>query len=338
MAEFSSPFDDSPIATQSQWSRMARRWGMDGVHAEDPAQTALKVAGNGTGNVTLQPGEAFVNGFYYLNDTVKNVAVTPNAGTVARVDLVILRASMSAKTVRVVYKTGGSSAPTLTAEEDGVYEIPLAQCVVAAGSSVVTAVNVADRRWFTDSGAMPSIPGARRPSVRGRLLTEASRLYIGDGAGWQWIGSPGVEEASYTPQWSSGSVNFHWGTASTNRGLYQVRGKRVDLHIHVVVASDPGSGYADPLSVTLPPGYPCTTAHRSLFDWHYTSDNGEGTTFGVAVTAPSTSTTKIARLRYGMTNGSTQSSPPNAFSLFANSPYNIRPGDIIDIDGSYWTA
>ncbi|MGC4925532.1 hypothetical protein [Streptomyces sp. DT117] len=339
MAEFSSPFDGSPIATQSQWSRMARRWGADGVHAEDPAQTALKISGNGTGNVLLQPGEAFVNGFYYLNDTAKNIAVTPNGGTVARVDLVILRASMSAKSVTAVYKTGGTSAPALTADEDGVYEIPLAQCTVAAGSSVVTAVNVLDRRWFTSAGTTPGLPGARRPSVRGRLLTEGTRLYIGDGAGWQWIGSPGVEEGSYTPQWSSGSTNFHWGTSSTNRGLYQVRGSRVDLHIHVVVASDPGgSGYADPLSVTLPPGYACTTAHRSLFNWHYTSDNGEGTTFGVAVTAPSTSTTKISRLRYGMTNGSSQSSTPNAFSLFANSPFNIRPGDIIDIDGSYWTA
>ncbi|MEU0160232.1 hypothetical protein ABZ154_15660 [Streptomyces sp. NPDC006261] len=337
MAEFSAPFDESPIATQSQWSRMARRWGADGVHASDPADTALKISGNGTGNVVLQPGEAFANGFYYLNDTVKNVAVTPNAGTVARVDLVILRASMAAKTVRAFYKTGGSSAPSLSAAEDGVYEIPLAQCTVAAGSSVVTAVNVIDRRWFTDSGTTPGLPGARRPSVRGRLLTEGTRLYIGDGAGWQWIGSPGVEEGTYTPQWSAGATNFHWGTSSTNRGLYQVRGKRVDLHIHVVVTSNP-PGYADPLNVALPPGYPCTTAHRSLFDWHYTSDNGEGTTFGAAVTAPSISTTKISRLRYSMTNGTTQSAKPNAFSLFTNSPFNIRAGDIIDIDGSYWTA
>ncbi|MEU0354980.1 hypothetical protein [Streptomyces cyaneofuscatus] len=337
MAEFSAPFDDSPIATQSQWSRMARRWGADGVHADDPAQTALKVSGNGTGNVVLQPGEAFVNGFYYLNDAVKNIPVTPNAGTVARVDAVVLRASMSAKTVRAFYKTGGTSAPALASDEDGVYETPLAQCVVAAGSSVVTAVNVTDRRWFTGSGAMPSIPGARRPSVRGRLLTEAGRLYIGDGAGWQWIGSPGVEEGSYTPQWSAGATDFHWGTSATNRGQYQVRGKRVDLHIHVVVASNP-PGYADPLSVTLPPGFPCTTSHRSLFTWNFSSENGEGSAVGVAMTAPSTSTTKIARLRYSMTNGSNQSAVPNAFSLFSNTPFNIRTGDILDIDGSYWTA
>ncbi|WP_435285249.1 hypothetical protein [Streptomyces bacillaris] len=339
MAEFSAPFDESPIATQSQWSRMARRWGLDGVHAADTDSTVLKVAGNGTGNVVLQPGEAFVNGFYYLNDAVKNIAVTPNAGTVARIDLVVLRASMSAKSVVAAYKTGGTSAPALAADEDGVYEIPLAQCTVAAGSSVVTAVNVADRRWFTSAGTTPGIPGARRPSVRGRLLTEGTRLYVGDGAGWQWIGSPGVEEGTYTPQWSSGSTNFHWGSTSINRGLYQVRGRRVDLSIQVVVASDPGgSGYADPLNVALPPGYPCTTAYRSLFHFNFFSNNGEGSAVGLAMTYPDQSTTKIARLRYSMTNGSGQNAVPNAYAMYANTPFNIRPGDIIDISGSYWTS
>ncbi|MYX14379.1 hypothetical protein GTY67_13330 [Streptomyces sp. SID8374] len=337
MAEFSAPFDGAPIATQSQWSRMARRWGLDGVHASDPADTALKVTGNGSGNVVLQPGEAFVNGFYYLNDTAKNIPVTPNAGSAARIDTVVLRSSMSAKTVRAFYKTGGTSAPTLAADEDGTYEVPLAQCTVAAGSSVVTAVNVLDRRWFTDRGAMPSLPGARRPSVRGQLLTEGSRLYIGDGATWHWLASPGVEENTYTPQWSAGNTNFHWGTSATNRGLFQVRGRRVDLTIHVVVASNP-PGYPDPIGVTLPPGYPCSTLHRSLFTWNYSSDNGEGSAVGAAVTFPSSSTTKIARLRYSMTNGSSQSSVPNAFSMFTNTPFNIRPGDIITIDGSYWLA
>lgn len=167
MAEFSAPFDGSPIATQSQWSRMARRWGLDGVHAADPADTALKVTGAGTGVVTLQVGEAFVNGFYYLNDAVKSVDVVANAGTVARVDMVVLRASMSAKTVRAIYKTGGTSAPTLAADENGDYEIPLAQCTVAAGSSVVTAVNVVDRRWFTGAALSPEFLEMAGPHTRG---------------------------------------------------------------------------------------------------------------------------------------------------------------------------
>lgn len=337
MAEFSAPFDGSPIATQSQWSRMARRWGLDGVHASDPADTALKVTGNGSGNVVLQPGEAFVNGFYYLNDAAKNIPITVNAGSAARIDTVVLRASMSAKTVRAFYKTGGSSAPTLAADENGVYEIPLAQCTVAAGSSVVTAVNVIDRRWFTDRGAVPSLPGARRPSVKGQLLVEGTSLYVGDGADWRFLSSPGVEEGTYTPQWSTGGSNFHWGTFATNLGRYSVRGKRVDLVIHVIPSANPPAS-TEPIMVSLPPGYPAALAHRSVLNWTYTSNNDEGGGIGAAVIYPTSSTTKIARLRYAMSNSLSSTAAPNAFSVYTNKPWNIRPGDILTIDGSYWLA
>ncbi|WP_103512887.1 hypothetical protein [Streptomyces sp. SM13] len=334
MAEFSAPFDESPIATQSQWSRMARRWGLDGVHASDPADTALKVTGNGSGNVLLQPGEAFVNGFYYLNDTAKNISVTTNAGSAARIDLVVLRASMSAKSVIAEYKTGGTSAPTLASDENGVYEIPLAQCTVAAGSSVVTAVNVLDRRWFTDRGATPGLPGARRPSIKGQLLVEGTSLYVGDGAEWRWLASQGVPDGTYTPQWSAGSNSFHWGTFAANIGRYQVRDKRVDLTIHVVPTANPPA-YSDPIQVSLPPGYPADPSMRGLFTWSYTSTGSQGSGLGVGMIQPDVSTTKIATLRYALPTGSTAST---THSLTTNTPWDIQAGSVLTIDGSYWTV
>jgi hypothetical protein len=337
MAEFSAPFDGSPIATQSQWSRMARRWGIDGVHASDPTDTTLKVTGNGTGNVSLAAGEAFVNGFYYNNDTTKNIAVTANAGSVARIDMVVLRASMSSKTVRVYYKTGGTSAPALAADENGDYEIPLAQCTVAAGSSVVTAVNTVDRRWFTDRGSMPGIPGARRPSVKGGLLVEGTSLYVGDGAAWKWLATSGVEESTYTPVWNAGAATINWGSTSQNLGHYQAVGRRVDLTIHLVPSGDPPA-YPDPIQVTLPPGLPCVGQHRSLFSWSFTSSNGEGSAVGVAMCFPTDSVTKIARLRFPTSNGNSISSEINALNVLTNQPFNIRTGDVLTIDGSYWTV
>ncbi|MFD3638196.1 hypothetical protein [Streptomyces griseus] len=334
MAEFSAPFDGSPIATQSQWSRMARRWGLDGVHASDPASTALKITGNGSGNVVLQPGEAFVNGFYYLNDAVKNIAVTANAGSTTRVDTVILRASMSAKSVVAVYKTGGSTAPTLTSDENGIYEIPLAQCTVAAGSSVVTAVNVLDRRWFTDRGVMPSIPGARRPSIRGQLLVEGTTLYVGDGATWLWLGSAGQDDTTYTPAWTAGSTTISWGAGSQNVGRFQVRGKRVDVTIQLAPTGNPGN-INSPLMVTLPPGYPATPAMRSIFTWTYTSTNSQGSGLGSGIVFPDQSATKIGALRYALPNGSASST---THTITNGIPWDIQDGSILTIDGSYWLA
>jgi hypothetical protein len=337
MAEFSAPFDGSPIATELQWSRQARRWGLDGVHTEDPATNTLKVTGSGTTTVSVAPGMAFVNGFYYHLDATKTLSVPANAGGAARVDLVVLRASQSANSVTVQYKSGGATAPPLTQEEDGVWEIPLAQCTVGAGSTVVTASNVLDRRYFTDRGAVPSLAGARRPSIKNQLLVEDNKLYVGDGAGWKWLATAGIVDSTYTPVWTSGGSTINWGSGSTNIGRYQAIGNRVDLTIQLVPTGNPAE-YTDPLEVSLPPGLPATFAHRSLFIWNFTSSNGEGSAVGVGMVFPTESQSKIARLRYSMTNGSSSSSVPNSFSVFNNQPFNIRTEDVLTIDGSYWLA
>lgn len=335
MAEFSAPFDGSSIATELQWSRMARRWGLDGVHALDSSATSLKVTGSGVATVSVAPGHAFVNGFYYFNDATKNVTVTANAGGAARIDYVVLRASMSANSCTVQYKTGGTTPPTLTQDEDGVWEIPIAQCTVGAGSSVVTAANVADRRYLTGRGVLPSIAGARPPSIKNQLLVEDGKLYVGDGATWKWIATTGVDDSTYTPTWYAGSTVINWGSGSVNIGRYQAVGSRVDLTIQLEPTGNP-PGYTDPISVTLPPGLPTTSALRSLFKWNFTSANGEGTAVGLGMTFPTETTSRISRLRYPATDGVSVFSAVASINLLTNQPFGIRTNDVLTIDGSYW--
>lgn len=337
MAEFSAPFDGSPIATQLQWSRIARRWGLDGVHALDSASTALKVTGSGTTTVTVTSGHAFVNGFYYFLDANKNLTVPANAGGAARIDYVVLRADQTLKTVTAEYKAGGLTAPTLTQDEAGIWEIPIAQCTVAAGASVVTAANVLDRRWLTGRGVLPSIAGARPPAVKNQIMVEDGKIYVGDGAAWRWLATQGVDDSTYTPVWTAGSTTINWGSGTLNIGRYQAIGKRVDLTIQLVPTGNPPA-YEDPMQVSLPPGLPATVAHRSNFTWTYTSENGEGSAVGAAMVFPTESTSRIARFRYSMTEGTTSTIRPNSFSLFTNQPFNIRTGDVLTVDGSYWLA
>jgi hypothetical protein len=337
MTEFSAPFDGSPIATELQWSRMARRWGSDGVHTEDPTSTALKVTATGTASVTVAAGMATVNGFFYNLDAAKTLAVPVNLGGTARVDLVVLRSDQSAGSVTAQYKTGGSSAPTLTRVEDGIWEIPLAQCTVAAGSTVVNAANVIDKRYLTGRSVLPSVPSGRPPSVKNTLMVEGTDLYVGDGVDWKWLAAAGLKDFTYTPTWYADTtvINFGTGDGSMNTGRVQVIGKRVDLTIQLQPSGNPPL-LSSPLQVSLPPGLPCTSVHRSLFIWNFTSGNGEGSAVGVGMTFPSESTTKIGRLRYSMTNGSSSTDRPNSYSLTDNNPFNIRAGDVLTIDGSYW--
>lgn len=338
MAEFSGPFTGSAISTELQWSRMARRWGLDGVHTFDPASTTLKVTGSGVATVLVAAGGAFVNGFYYYSDNNKTLDIPANAGGAARVDLVVLRADQSANTVTSEYKTGGTAAPSLTLDESGVWEIPLAQCTVAAGASVVTAASVIDKRYLTGRAVIPSIPGARRSSTKNTLLVEDGKLYVGDGADWRWLATQGIEDSTYTPVWNSATTTINWGSGSTNVGRYQAVGRRVDVTIQLIPTGNPPA-YTEPIQVTLPPGLPCTAAIRSLFKWNYTSANDEGSAMGIGMTFPTTDGQgKIARLRYPTSEGNSVLDTPNSLNLLTNQPFNIRTNDVLTIDGSYWLA
>lgn len=338
MAEFSGPFDGSAISNELDWSRMARRWGLDGAHCLQASDISLKVSGSGTDTVLMNVGNAFVNGFYYNSDTPRALDVPPNAGGTARIDLVVLRASMSANSVTAVYKTGGTTPPALTQEEGGVWEIPLAQCTVAASSSVVTAANVIDRRYLTGRPVIPSIPGARPPSIKNQLLVEDNKLYVGDGADWRWLASVGVDDSTYTPAWNSAGTIINWGSGSLNIGRYQCIGKRVDVTIQLQPTGNPPE-YTEPIQVTLPPGLPAVATHRSLFIWNFTSGNDEGSAVGVGMTFPTTDGTgKIARLRYPTSEGNSVFDTPNSLNLLTNRPFNIRANDVLTIDGSYWLA
>ena len=341
MAEFSAPFDGSPIATESQWSTMSRQWSLDGVIALEASWTTLKVSASGTTTVAVAPGNAFVNGYYYNLDAAKNLAVPANAGGTARVDLVVLRADPAANKVSAEYKTGGATAPALTQIDGAVWEIPLAQCTVAAGASVVTAGNVVDKRYLTSRGVVPSIPGSGRPSIKNQLLVEDGKLYIGDGANWQWLATQGVEESTYTPVWTAGtatsSSTINWGSGSINIGHYQAIGGRADLTIHLAPTGNPPA-YDDPIAVSLPPGLPATLAHRSLFKWAYTSGNGEGSAIGIGMIFPTENQSRISRLRFPTADGNSISSTVNSLNLLTNQPFNIRSGDVLTIDGSYWLA
>ena len=341
MTEFSAPFDGSPTATELEWSRMARRWGPDGVHADSIGATDLKVTGNGTGNVSLAPGSAYVNGFFYRNDAALNVPVTANASGSARIDLVVLRADQSANAVNAKYVTGGTVAPALTQDEAGVWEIPIAQCTVAAGSSVVTAVNVVDMRWFAPKGVAPSISTQRRPATAGQLVLEGSELLVADGTGWNLLATAQSRTPStYTPVWTAGtaasSTVINWGSDSQNIGRYRLLGGKLCwVSIQLTPTGNPAA-YDDPIAVTLP--VPSTVTYRQLFTWNFTSSNGEGSAVGVGMTFPSESVTKIARLRFPLADGNTSSATPNSFNLLTNDPFNIRLGDVITITGTYEIA
>lgn len=96
--------------------------------------------------VTVQSGEAWVNGRYANDDASQTVAIpTPTVAT--RKDRIILRSDGSLQTVRVVRLAGveGSGVPPTLTQNSTTYEVSLAQVSITTGG----AITVTDERGWT---------------------------------------------------------------------------------------------------------------------------------------------------------------------------------------------
>jgi hypothetical protein len=192
----SFPYTGASLATELDWSKLVRAMGgIDGIVADDPAGLELKATANGTATVSVAVGSALVNGFYYESDAVVPLSVPANGGGTARIDRVVLRSSQTANSTVLTYVTGGTTAPALAVDRTDVFDLPIAQVTVAAGSSVVPSGNVVDQRIFYGKPAAMSNSSSRRTPVRGQIIIEGSAtapvISIGTGTAWlQLIPAP----------------------------------------------------------------------------------------------------------------------------------------------------
>lgn len=152
MPDVSGPFDTASFL-QAQWFRDRGYLDPSGVYGT-PAATAaagdLGLTLNGlTSSLTL--GRAHVRGAYYeRTGTTSDYTHPANTAGTVRIDRVVLRRSLTAKTVvpAVVQGTAGAGLPALTQVEDGVWEQPLHAVTVPINSGTV--LTVADERSWID--------------------------------------------------------------------------------------------------------------------------------------------------------------------------------------------
>jgi hypothetical protein len=155
MAETYGPFD-TVAWSQAQWYRFAASWAPSGVL--DTPQTSLATGGlavTASGlTLSLAAGRAWVRGAGYENDATKTISVTANATGNARIDRLVLRRDLSAKTVTTVVVQGTPAAspvaPALTQVETGQWDVSLCQWRTPA-SSGTTLTNFVDERVWIDA-------------------------------------------------------------------------------------------------------------------------------------------------------------------------------------------
>lgn len=192
---------------------------------ETAALEGLAITANSpaAANVLVKPGAALVNGTNYYNSSDLTLSIAANASGNPRIDVIVLRKSFAAQTVRAVVLQGTPAAsptpPALTQSAGITWEIPLAEIAVASGFVTITQANITPRAMFataSDGDYLDRIQNtAGSDAIHGDAFTLSQRTAAPQGVNAkQWGGVLGAWQGR-TPTSSYGRM--------LNRGIGYVR-------------------------------------------------------------------------------------------------------------------
>lgn len=166
MAESSRPFqgtspgDAGPYSAQqwqTTWSNIV------GFGASEPNRGVLLgtlddlevLATSPVSNqIEVSPGAALVQGLWYGSTATEAFTIQANGSGNPRIDLVVLTADYTAKTVRLEISQGtpaiSPAIPTLTQSTQVLWQIPIARIAVAAGFVTITQADITDMREYAN--------------------------------------------------------------------------------------------------------------------------------------------------------------------------------------------
>lgn len=227
MAQTSFPFDNQDTQ-EIQFTHWAREQQDNGV-VESSTSNALDVSADSTGMyVDVQPGNAWVQGFFYQSTAVERLPIESGAAT--RYDWIVLRLDIDTDSiVLAVAKDKGLDESLLAQSSDGVYELPLARVTVTGGTLVIADADVADwRHWVSGRVGVWTTntrPRGPRPYTLGRNTT-LDIFEFWDGTDWTELKPStydalaqhyGVGTAFPTGAIQEGALYRHTGLACTMR-------------------------------------------------------------------------------------------------------------------------
>lgn len=144
MAEYSRPWSgttpgDAGPYSDEHWAEIWSRMWVENRATQGIVQgvmNSLAVTGS-VSPIAVDTGAAMVDGNYYANNTSVSVSI-PTPTSAARVDLIVLRKSWSAQTVRItrIAGTEGSSAPNPVQVDGVTWDIPLAEVQIETDGSI----------------------------------------------------------------------------------------------------------------------------------------------------------------------------------------------------------
>lgn len=99
--------------------------------------------------ITIKPGKAWINGYYFVNDSDCDLALDISDGVLNRIDRIVLRFDTATRQIVPSVRKGAFSAspivPTVQRDADG-YEISLAQIKIVKGALTIGQGAILDER------------------------------------------------------------------------------------------------------------------------------------------------------------------------------------------------
>ena len=103
--------------------------------------------------VTVKPGKAWINGYYFVNDSDCDLTLDIADGVLNRIDRIVLRFDTATRQVIPMIRKGSfstiSAPPTIQRDADG-YEISLAQISIKKGTVAISQGMILDERLNTE--------------------------------------------------------------------------------------------------------------------------------------------------------------------------------------------
>lgn len=122
----------------------------NGIYADSASN--LQVTAKGGMVVEVAIGKAWLNGYYYENTAAKNLTLDIADGTEERIDRIVVRLDLINRQITTEIKKGAGGsvavAPDLQRDSD-IYELCLADIVVAANATEITQTAITDTRFNT---------------------------------------------------------------------------------------------------------------------------------------------------------------------------------------------
>ena len=151
---FTSQYDEATHSydreyTAEEFAYYFAKFVQNGVFIKPDTRMQVVTSGNLDMSVNVFPGDAFINGYWYVNDDTENLTLSAASNVLGRIDRVVIRWDSLTRDIRLAIKQGTpntSPTPPAIIQNDDVFELCLANINIPAGTSGISSTNIQDTR------------------------------------------------------------------------------------------------------------------------------------------------------------------------------------------------